>query len=36
MYRRDNTAADPGSTVFSRAGDHSDEIVTLDVPWAAG
>ncbi|MPZ99110.1 MAG: hypothetical protein GEU80_07175 [Dehalococcoidia bacterium] len=35
-YRRDNTASDPESTVLSRAGDQSDEVVTLDVPWAVG
>jgi hypothetical protein len=34
-YRRDNTAADPASTVLSRAGDSSDEVVVLDVPWLA-
>ena len=32
-YRRDNTAAAPGSTVLSRAGDSADEVITLDVPW---
>ncbi len=32
-YRRDNTANDPTSIVLSQAGDKSDEIVVLDVPW---
>jgi len=32
-YRRDNTAAVPGSQILSRAGDRSDERVTLEVPW---
>lgn len=32
-YRRDNTAHDPTSIVLSQAGDTSDEIVVLDVPW---
>ena len=30
-YRRDNTAAEPGSDVLSRAGDTSDESAVLDV-----
>ncbi|HEY9037485.1 MAG TPA: hypothetical protein VIN05_00885 [Roseovarius sp.] len=33
VYRRDNTAAKPDSLVLSRAGDTSDEVVWLDVPW---
>lgn len=33
-YRRNNTAAQPDSTILSRAGDHSDEVVVLDVPWS--
>lgn len=32
IYRRDNTAADPASTILSQAGDHGDEEVTLRVP----
>ena len=32
-YRRDDTAAHPGSVVLSQAGDTTDEEVTLDVPW---
>jgi hypothetical protein len=32
-YRRDNTAAVPGSQVRSRAGHTGDEHVTLDIPW---
>lgn len=32
-YRRRNTAFDPESIVFSRAGDDSNEMVRLDVPW---
>ncbi|HEU4766399.1 MAG TPA: family 16 glycoside hydrolase [Pyrinomonadaceae bacterium] len=31
-YRRNNTALDPGSTILSRAGDSSNERVTLDIP----
>jgi hypothetical protein len=34
-YHRDNTAAVPGSTVLSQAGESTDEIVTLDIPWTA-
>jgi len=33
-YRRDNTAIEAGSTILSRAGDRSDEVVTLDIPWS--
>ena len=33
VFRRNNTAADPGSTVLSQAGDSSDEVVRLDIPW---
>jgi hypothetical protein len=29
-YRRDNTAADPGSLVYTRGGDASDEVAALD------
>ena len=32
-YRRDNTATAPGSIVQSRAGDTSDEVIQLDLPW---
>jgi hypothetical protein len=32
-YRRDNTAAEAGSTILSRTGDSSDEVAVLDVPW---
>lgn len=32
-YRRDNIASDPDSIVQSRAGDTSDEVIQLDLPW---
>jgi hypothetical protein len=32
-YRRANTVADTESLVLSQAGDASDEIALLDVPW---
>jgi len=32
-YHRNNKAADPGSQVFSEAGNNQDESVTIDVPW---
>jgi len=35
VCRRDNTAADPASTVLSQAGDTSDEVVRLDLPWTS-
>ena len=33
VYRRNNTAADPGSQVLRQAGDNGDEHVVVDVPW---
>jgi hypothetical protein len=33
VFRRNNTAVDPGSTLLSQAGDSLDEVVRLDVPW---
>lgn len=32
-YRRDNTAADPKSTVLSQGGDSSSELAVIDLPW---
>ncbi len=32
-YKRDNTAADPKSTVLRQAGSKADEVAVLDLPW---
>lgn len=34
-YRRDNRVIDPGSQVFSQAGDRQEERATIDIPWNA-
>lgn len=34
-YRRDNTASDPKSPIFSESGDKNPEEVVLDLPWKA-
>jgi hypothetical protein len=32
-YRRDNRRYQPESQLLSEAGESSDEIVTIDIPW---
>lgn len=32
-YKRDNTSADPKSTVLRQAGSKADEVAVLDLPW---